>query len=190
MVRESHVKSILYNIECVLDVPGDIVELGCNIGTTSLFIRKFLDICGSNKDFHVYDSFEGLPEKSNQDCSTLERQFKKGHCKTNVDVFIGNFKKYNLKLPNINKGWFKDIPDDKYPDKICFAFFDGDFYTSITDSFEKVYPKLSNKGRIIIHDYKWKVLPGVEKACDDFLRDKSETVNSIESSVGLMIKSD
>jgi len=57
--------------------PGDIVEFGCYSGTTSLFIRRLLDEKGeSNKrSFHVYDSFEGLPEKTEQDASVAGGKF-------------------------------------------------------------------------------------------------------------------
>lgn len=44
-------------------VTGNIVEFGCYIGTTSLFIRRLLDAYDFTGEFHVYDSFAGLPEK-------------------------------------------------------------------------------------------------------------------------------
>jgi len=139
MVSKNHLRIVLTNLKEVLDkgVEGDVVELGCNIGTTSLFIRKLLDYYKSKKKFHVYDSFEGLPEKHDKDKNNVERQFTKGHCKTKKDIFIRNFKIKKLKLPIIHIGWFGKIPDDEYPKKIAFAFFDGDFYTSIIDSFNK-----------------------------------------------------
>ncbi|MBC6426588.1 MAG: hypothetical protein GDA51_09020 [Ekhidna sp.] len=42
MVSKNQVRIILTNLKEVLDknIEGDIVELGCNVGTTSLFIRK------------------------------------------------------------------------------------------------------------------------------------------------------
>ena len=41
---------------------GNIVEFGCYVGTTSLFIRRLLDAYRFAGEFHVYDSFAGLPE--------------------------------------------------------------------------------------------------------------------------------
>ena len=48
------------------DVPGAVVEFGCYAGTTSLFIRRLLDTYdqSSQRAFHVFDSFEGLPPKT------------------------------------------------------------------------------------------------------------------------------
>ena len=75
-------------------------------------------------------------------------------------------------------GFFKDIPDEKYPDKIAFAFFDGDLYTSIIDSFNKTFHKISKNGIIIVDDVGGipldkHELPGAEIAIKDFLKDKN-----------------
>ena len=69
MVTKEQVSLILNNLDKTLtsNIIGDIVELGCNVGTTSIFIRKILDIYRSSKIFHVYDSFEGLPPKLKED---------------------------------------------------------------------------------------------------------------------------
>lgn len=191
MVAESHIKNILLNLSKTLEdeIKGDIVELGCNIGTTSLFIRKVLNHYNSLKTYHVYDSFEGLPEKESYDESNHERKYDKGACKTSIDIFKSNFFNEKLELPIINVGWFKEIDDQKYPEKISFAFFDGDFYSSILDSFEKVYSKLEKGAIVVIHDYGWEALPGVQKACDEFLADKSEKVIKLDGiSLGVLIK--
>ncbi|MBR9701503.1 hypothetical protein GOV13_01135 [Candidatus Pacearchaeota archaeon] len=191
MVSENHIRVILTNLKKVLDenVEGDIVELGCNVGTTSLFIRRFLNYYKSEKRFHVYDSFEGLPEKEAKDQSNTEYQFKEGECKKEKEEIINNFKRAKLKLPEIHVGWFGKIPDEEYPRKIAFAFFDGDFYSSILDSFDKVYSRMAPNSRITIHDYQSKFLPGVEKACAEFLEDKPEkgTITNNDH-IGIMIK--
>jgi O-methyltransferase len=191
MVTKAHIENILLNLETILTnkIEGDIVELGCNVGTTSLFIRKLLDYYKSDKKYHVYDSFEGLPEKTIIDESEHDKQYKTGSCKTSIEIFKENFNKEDLQIPIIHVGWFKEIPDEKYPEKIAFAFFDGDFYTSILDSFEKVYHKLEKGAVVLIHDYDWDALPGVKKACDEFLQDKPETIININNiSLGLLVK--
>jgi O-methyltransferase len=50
------------------------------------------------------------------------------------------------------------------PDKIAFAFLDGDFYESIRDSLRLVGPRMSEGGVIVVHDYTNPALPGVRKA--------------------------
>lgn len=190
MMDKKDLEVILTNLQKVLDnnIAWDVVELGCNVGGTSLFIRKLLDINKSTKEFHVYDSFEGLPEKSYQD-EINNSDYKKGSCRAQKDNLIFNFSITKLKMPIIHTGWFGEIDDKNYPGEIAFAFFDGDFYSSILDSFQKVYPKLNKWSCIIIHDYESHSLPGVKKACEDFLSDKPEKwTMERRSSVGILIK--
>lgn len=182
MLGDGQIEYILDNLSSVLDLPGDVVELGCNVGMTTSFMRRLLNGAGSDKEIHVYESFKGLPEKTEGDGTSHS---VKGESTVSKQMLTDTFEKANLKLPIINSGWFSEIPDEQYPDKICFAFFDGDFYTSILDSFKKVYHKMVKGGIILVHDYKWQVYPGVKKAIDDFLIDKPEKVSEIESIFGI-----
>ena len=176
MMSKRAIYGVLYHLDEVFknNINGDIVELGCNVGTTSLYIREWLNKYKSSKMFHVYDSWEGLPKKLDCDVGLGDRQFVEGQCKTSKESFIKNFTARNLVLPEIHSGWFKEIPDDEYPDKICFAFLDGDFYSSIMDSLNKIYHKMVKGGIIIIDDCGWNTLPGCKKAVEDFLQDKEE----------------
>jgi O-methyltransferase len=168
-----------------LKIPGDLVELGCFEGRTSLILQKTLDQFKSNKKLHVYDAFEGLPEKNEKDGNT---SFKKGQCKTTKDKLIQNFNKFNVRLPKIHTGWFKDTLSTQLPNKICFAHLDGDFYSSIKESLKYIYPKLSPGAIVVIDDYcdpkvhnVHNVLPGVKKACDEFFANKKEKINVLIS---------
>ena len=134
---------------------------------------------------HVYDSFEGLPAKTAEDGAT---PCGKGHSAVSVEQFKKTFADAGVELPVINKGFFGDLADDKYPEKICFAFFDGDFYGSIMDSFKKVYHKMVPGGIILIHDYEYAPFPGVKKACDDFLKDKPEVIVKNIFGIGKVVK--
>lgn len=177
MMARHQIYGVLFHLEKVLNsgLEGDIVELGCNIGTTSINIRRLLNEYKSNKEFHVYDSWQGLPEKmlidENKDSKL---KFVKGSCRTSKNIFQYTFKQKKLKEPIIHSGWFKEIPDNEYPEKICFAFLDGDFYSSIMDSLNKIYHKMVKGGIIIIDDCGMDALPGCKKAIQDFLKDKKE----------------
>ena len=169
-VDREDVQIVLQLLEKVLDanIPGYIVEFGCYIGTTSLFIRRLLDARRENRSFHVYDSFEGLPEKTRKDESPAGIGFKAGALNVSKKQFIREFQKANLKLPIIHKGWFSDLTPNDVPDRIAFAFLDGDFYESIKDSLKLVLPRISKGGVIVIDDYVREALPGTAKAVREF----------------------
>lgn len=156
---------------------GAIVEFGCYIGTTSLFIRRLLDAYNDAREFHVYDSFEGLPFKSRQDESRAGEQFKAGELAVSKKQFSREFQKAGLKPPAVHKGWFSELTPGDVPDQIAFAFLDGDFYESIHDSLKLVLPKLQRHGVIIIDDYAREALPGGAKAVHEFFRSDQVTAS-------------
>lgn len=185
MLASGQLEYILTNLESVLHLPGDVVELGCNVGMTSSYIKRLINRVAKGKTIHVYDSFEGLPPKTIEDGAT---PCDKGASAVSIEMFEKTFNDAKIALPIINKGFFGDIDDDEYPPEICFAFFDGDFYGSIMDSFKKVYHKMTSGGIILVHDYEYEPFPGVKKACDDFLKDKPEKVVRGMNGIGIMRK--
>ena len=169
---------VLSELEKVLqkNIDGEIVEFGCYVGTTSLFIRRLLNAYSSDKTFHVYDSFEGLPDKSAQDSSPVGDNFKSGELGASKKQLLEQFHKASLRPPVIHKGWFDQLSDKDVPEKISFAFLDGDFYNSIIDSLRFVYPRMQKGGVIAIDDYQREALPGVERAVRDFFQHKDRQV--------------
>jgi macrocin-O-methyltransferase TylF-like protien len=202
-------------------IPGAIVEFGCYVGTTSLFIRRLLDTCNDevlppepqesplsgargltaetlgsddssrrvnapegqegvpilieetpanlmSREFHVYNSFEGLPAKAAQDASAAGADFGAGKLAVSKKEFLQQFRAANLTPPIIHRGWFDDLGPDDVPPQIAFAFLDGDFYASIRTSLQLVWPRLSQGGVVLIDDFRRPELPGVEHAVQDF----------------------
>lgn len=159
------------------DIDGEVVEFGCYKGDVSILLSNL-----TNKKIYVYDSFEGLPEKR---IEFDGNEFKKGQLCISQEELENNFKQNNTRLPIIKKGWFKDIKKNELPEKIAFAYLDGDFYESIFDSLNLVYNRMSPCACCIIDDYGWDKLPGVKKACDEFFYDKKEKVEVMKGMFGV-----
>ncbi|MEK7152433.1 MAG: TylF/MycF/NovP-related O-methyltransferase [Patescibacteria group bacterium] len=170
------------------EVPGAIVEFGCYIGTTSLFIRRTLDDKdqSNRREFHVYDSFEGLPLKNTQDSNAAGVDFEEGKLYASKKEFLQQFRAAGLKPPMIHKGWFSELADREVPQQIAFAFLDGDFYDSIISSLRLVWPRMSNGGKILIDDYTRETLPGVERAVRDFLQNKQARSLRTEQNIAII----
>ena len=175
-VSEKETTQILELTRECLDVSGDYVEMGCYRGDTSLLLAEILQ--GYNRDVAVeklvkklwiYDSFEGLPEKSANDESVLGANFKSGELLVTKREVKERFLRAGLPVPVIKKAWFKDLTSDDLPSEIAFAFLDGDFYESIRDSLKLVVPKMNDEGVIVVHDYTNPALPGVKKAVDELI---------------------
>ncbi len=181
---------VLGEFERILNsgVPGDIVEFGCYIGTTSLFLRRLLDAYGQSgsRELHVYDSFEGLPEKSKQDASPAGEQFRAGELSVGKKQLLLEFKKANLQPPIIHKGWFNELTADEIPKRVAFAFLDGDFYESIRESLKLVWPALDSKGVITIDDYGRAALPGAERAVLEFIHEGPSARLIVKHSIAII----
>ncbi len=164
--------------------------MGCYIGTTALFLRRLLDSYNQSgqRQLFAYDSFMGLPTKTQPDASGSGAQFQGGELSVTKKQFLQTFHKANLTPPITVKGWFKDLAPAQLPSNIAFAFLDGDFYESIMESLGHVWPRLAIGGIITIDDYQREALPGVERAVSDFFRDKTINVHH-EQHIAIIKKS-
>ena len=184
------------------NIPGDVVEFGCYKADTSVLYQKLLESMGhgattqsenqaaqaSQKILWLYDSFEGLPAKTREDNSAAGDAFQAGELLVTKREVIEKFKKMGLKLPKIKKAFFDDL-DIIYdiPEKISYAFLDGDLYQSIKTSLRLVAEKMSLGGVIIVHDYNNPELPGSARAVDEWLKSHQAKVASFRVAETLAI---
>ena len=178
-VSELETEKIIEIAKEQVGAPGDFVELGCYKGDTSLLLAEVL--VGSDKKLWIYDSFEGLPEKSTEDISVMGENFKGGELFVTKREVKERFLRAGLPVPIIKKAWFKDLQDEDLPEVIAFAFLDGDFYDSIKDSLKLVESKMNSGAKMIIHDYNNEALPGVKKAVNEWLAGKNLKKEAFQS---------
>lgn len=177
---------ILTELDKVLSegIAGDVVEFGCYKGTTSLFLMRLIMEHSTNKQLWLYDSFAGLPGKTVEDDTRLGDEFKPGELMATKAEVLRNFAHANLPRPIIKKGWFNNLTERDVPARICFAYFDGDFYASIKDSFQVCQAHFVPGAVIVIDDYANDHLPGAKRAVDEWLtkcRYKIKNVKTISS---------
>ena len=167
---------------------GSVVEFGCYVGTTSLFIRRLLDAYQHAGTFHVYDSFAGLPEKTAQDASAAGEQFVAGELAATRKGFFQQFKKAGLRPPVVHKAWFAELAPHDIPEDIMFAFLDGDYYQSIMDSLRLVTPKLTTDAVLVVDDYANEALPGAARAADAWLQTHPRFRCRVEASLAVITR--
>ena len=168
------------------NIAGDVVELGCYKGDTSILFQRELQ--RTDKILWLYDSFAGLPEKTREDNSVAGDQFKIGELFVTKREVIEKFKRQNLILPKIKKAFFEDLnPETDLPAKICFAFLDGDLYTSIKTSLSLVQNKMQPGSVVIIHDYNNPELPGSARAVDEWLKSHRYQIKQFKTQETLAI---
>lgn len=141
-IGDKQLTVILDLLKSCADIDGDIVEFGCYEGDTSLAMAKLK----LGKKLWLYDSFEGLPEKTGADVSSVGQSFRAGELKASKNAVMKRFLHASLPKPIIKKAWFDalDAKED-LPQKIAFALLDGDYYESIKTSLKLVAPKMTKK---------------------------------------------
>ncbi|HEX8182109.1 MAG TPA: TylF/MycF/NovP-related O-methyltransferase [Candidatus Saccharimonadales bacterium] len=180
---------LLSQLEAIISkgTHGAAVEFGCYVGTTSLFMRRLLDVYQDERAFHVYDSFAGLPPKTAQDASVAGDDFQAGELTVSKKQFIAEFGKARLRTPIIHKQWFDQLCPADVPDNIAFAFLDGDFYNSIYDSLKLVWPRMTTGSIVCFDDYGREALPGVKRAIHDYFQGNVPAIQ-ISHNIGVILK--
>lgn len=154
-------------------VAGAVVELGCYQGAMALWMRAVLDATAQHeRPVHVYDSFQGLPERSEQD----PELFPAGFLRAEPEQVLALHDRWGRTPPVIHPGWFADTLPNQLPDRIAFAYLDGDYYDSIHTCLTACVPRMAPGGTLIVDDYAdleanpkaWNGLPGVKAACEDY----------------------
>ena len=156
---------------------GAIVELGCFKGAMSAWMRALLDFCRSDREIHVFDSFEGLPKPSEVDGSHL----KEGDVKASPEDVLELHARLGLRPPRIHPGWFEDTLD-QLPGEIAFAYVDADFYESMACALKSVLPRLVPGATLVMDDYAdlarnpraWAEMAGVKAAWDEVTQGRME----------------
>ena len=193
--------------EC-LELEGDVVELGCYRGDTSVHLERQLESWrkrqgeftgarsqdldggtefGREKELWVYDSFEGLPEKSIEDSSAAGEQFQAGELYVTKREVMERFRRAGLKMPKVKKAFFENLDNNDLPKRICFGFLDGDLYNSIKISLKLCAPKVVSGGILVVHDYNNPELPGVSWAVEEFLKANHSSIKlEVRESLAIM----
>jgi predicted O-methyltransferase YrrM len=136
-------------------------------------------IAGKNNRIYGFDSFEGMPNITNEDLGDSNRSNPlsgSGKVGDNLSGGIENvyntFKTLNIDMKNVHliKGFFKDtlnVPENiENIGEIGVLRLDGDWYESTMVCLEKLYDKVVPGGVIIIDDYGHWI--GAKRATDEF----------------------
>lgn len=176
------------------DVNGSVIECGVWRGG---MIAGIAEVLGNNRNYYLFDSFEGLPEAKEIDGeSALAWQADKesaiyyDNCKAEME-----WAQKAMTLANVQhktsfiKGWFNDtVPQFASDDPIAVLRLDGDWYDSTMVCLEHLFPKVIAGGIIILDDYyTW---DGCSKALHDYLsiNKRAERIRQAYSSGCYLIK--
>jgi len=154
-----------------------IAEVGCFMGGSSKIICE----AKGNKEFYVFDTFEGLPKLNTIDDAN---QFQKGQYAASYEFVKSYLSSYsNVQL---YKGYFPDTAGPIEDKQFSFVHLDLDLYESTLESIRFFYPRMVKGAVLISHDYT--TAPGVQRAFTEFFYDKPEPVIEMSGTQCVIVK--
>jgi O-methyltransferase len=150
-------EEILAFIRAILALPetssGVIVEAGCFKGSSSAKFSLAAQL--KNREFIIFDSFEGIPENDEPHDLNIfggRAVFKQGDYAGALSEVAGNIQKYGNATPcQFVKGWFEEtLPDFNRP--VAAAYIDVDLASSTRTCLKYLYPLLEPGGVLISQD--------------------------------------
>jgi O-methyltransferase len=166
---------LIVSIAAVRDLPGDVCECGVGSGATSVLLAN--ELRGTGKVLWLYDTFAGLPAPTAED-QLIDDIDQLG----SMTAYAGRMNhpeaemRARMKEAGVDASCFRVVADlfdsnitaDRLPDRICFAYIDFDFYAPIKAALEKLSPRLTPGGIIVVDDYGF-FSSGAQTAVDEFL---------------------
>ncbi|HLP29540.1 MAG TPA: TylF/MycF/NovP-related O-methyltransferase [Candidatus Didemnitutus sp.] len=136
------------------DVPGLVVEVGCYVGASTLFLNSYMTALGFNKQYVAIDTFEGFTK---EDVGYEVNDRKKPP--STISGFRANKQKWfdwTVKSHGHDRVVSVKADVNSYDftqlGPISFALIDVDLYRPIIVSLHAVYKLLSPGGIIIVDD--------------------------------------
>ena len=159
---------------------GDIAELGVYKGGTAALLAAFAREL--KRTAYLLDTFEGFDKL---DLSGIDAGVADAFEDTSLEAVRAVVGDDNVRFV---KGRFPDSASDVPPDaKFCLVHLDCDLYAPMRDALAFFYPRLTPGGFMIVHDYSSLAWGGPERAVDEFLVDKSESVIPLPDSAGSIV---
>ena len=173
-------------------VNGNIVECGVAQGGSAALMALASKPYNSSRSFWLFDSFEGLPEPSEQDyvdgvTGVHVRELPPGSClgqQEEVEKFLFDDLKFDRGRFTLVKGWFENTVEQN-ADKIgniAVLRIDADWYESVKCCLENLFDNVAPGGYVIIDDYG--TCFGARKAVDEFLASRGLDVELVHDGRG------
>lgn len=153
-------------------VEGDIVECGSARGGSAALMAVCLKRQKSDKKIHLFDTFDGLPEPTDDDPEHAAEWV--GKCRGGLDEVQELFDSLEVRDRAVFvKGRFDETLAYHAPQRVALLHLDADWYESTKICLDVLWDKLVPGGIMQVDDYgTW---DGCRKAVDEFFEARGIT---------------
>lgn len=152
------------------DVGGDLAELGVYKGHSARLIHHYMP----DRPLHLLDTFGGFSQGDLRETGTVDQQknlagmFKD----TSVDGVLSYIDPVSENVRMYPGVFPASVPESLVSKRFAFVHLDADIYEPTVTGLRFFYPRMSQGGIIVVHDYNaWL---GARTAVKEFFADKPE----------------
>jgi O-methyltransferase len=178
--------TLVWAAKNALNVEGDFVECGVFRGFCSSVILKYLDFQDMPRQTYLYDTFEGLPEKTSTEQERRSWNYTKYDSEAIYNGAREKFSKY--KNVNIVRGIVPDSFEQAVPEKIAFLHIDMNSEKAEMLALEHLYDKVTPGGFIVFDDFGWTCNANQMRAELAFMNERGQHVMELPTGQGVVIK--
>ncbi|MEC0183485.1 TylF/MycF/NovP-related O-methyltransferase [Paenibacillus peoriae] len=165
-------------------VRGSVAELGVFKGEFSKYINRVFP----DRQLYLFDTFSGFDQKDidNENKGDFSNSVAGEFCNSDVDLVLNKMMYKENCI--VKKGYFPESAID-VNETFAFVSLDVDLYQPILEGLKFFYPKMSEGGYIIIHDYNSTRFHGVKQAVREYCREhgvKYTPISDLCGSVAIM----
>jgi len=163
-------RAVLYVEE--KQIPGDIVECGVARGGSAAMMALTLNSC--SRRVWMFDTFEGLPEPSQDNPDYRIASLYTGTCRGSLEEVRSSLRQLGIeKSAILVPGLFQQTLPTCGVQSIAILHVDGDWYESVMTTLDNLYDRVSKGGIIQLDDYgHW---AGARRAVDEFMKKRRIT---------------
>ena len=168
------------------DVPGVLIETGCALGGSGIVITAAKNAA---RDLYIYDVFGMIPPPSEKDGQDIHARYQEivegkseglggkeyyGYQANLLDTVTKSFRDFGWEAEANHVHFVKGLYEDTLvvDSPVAFAHIDCDWYESVMTCLERIEPRLSRRGVLVIDDYyAWS---GCTKAVDEYFAGRKD----------------
>jgi O-methyltransferase len=178
--------TLVWAAKNALNAEGDFVECGVFKGFCSSVLLKYLDFQDLPRQAFLYDTFEGLPEKTSTEQERRYWDYTKYDSEAVYNGVLEKFSKY--KNVNIVRGIVPDTFGVAVPEKIAFLHIDMNSEKAEMLALEHLFDKVMPGGFIVFDDFGWTSNVNQMKSELAFMNERSHYVLELPTGQGVVIK--
>lgn len=159
-------------------IAGSVAELGVYRGDFARLINYHFP----DKKLYLFDTFKGFDDRD-ADIERAEKfsEVPQDFSQTSEELVLSRMPHRENCI--IRKGWFPETTQG-IDDEFCFVSIDADLYQPTISGLEFFYPRLTNGGVIMIHDFNNNEYQGIREAVKKFCADNNTGYICLSDSCG------